>query len=50
MHLNWERLSLSGYYEALEAHNEANDPERGKQLDQATADRLARFNKAHGVN
>lgn len=25
MHLNWERLSLSGYLEALEAHNEAHE-------------------------
>ena len=24
--LDWERVSLSGYLEALEAHNEATDP------------------------
>lgn len=32
MGLDWERLSLSGYMEALEAHNEANsgdETERG---------------------
>lgn len=49
MHLDWERLSLSGYFEALEAHNEAHDPKAGG-IDEAMADRLARFNKAHGVN
>lgn len=52
MHLSWERLSLSGYFEALEAHNEAHDPERSKarNVDAATLDRLSRFNKAHGVH
>lgn len=30
MHLNWERLSLSGYFEALEAHNEAQDTGKPK--------------------
>lgn len=50
MHLDWERLSLSGYFEALEAHNEANETGAGKSIDNATADRLARFNAAHGVH
>jgi hypothetical protein len=27
--LDWERVSLSGYLEALEAHNEATDPKGG---------------------
>ena len=51
MHLDWERLSLSGYFEALEAHNASQAPDAGKggPLDSAAADRLARFNKAHGV-
>lgn len=31
MHLDWERMSLSGYFEALEAHNAAHDPEAGKR-------------------
>ena len=30
MHLNWERLSLSGYFEALAAHNEAHDTGKPK--------------------
>jgi len=30
MHLDWSRLSLSGYFEALEAHNEAQDPKGAK--------------------
>lgn len=49
MHLNWERMSLSAYFEALEAHNAAHDTDKGAKLDTAAADRLARFNKAHGV-
>lgn len=45
MHVNWERLSLSGYLEALEAHNEAHadagakapsgDPEMLRQIMEA---------------
>lgn len=50
MHLDWSSLSLSGYYEGLEAHNEAHDPKVNKGLDADTADRLARFNAAHGVH
>lgn len=49
MHLNWERLSLSGYFEGLEAHN-AGQGADGPKMDDATADRLARFNSAHGVH
>lgn len=26
MHVDWSTLSLGGYFEALEAHNEAHDP------------------------
>lgn len=50
MHLDWERLSLSSYFEALEAHNAAHNPDKSKQLDTAAADRLDRFNRAHGVH
>ena len=40
---------MSAYFEALEAHNEAHDPKASKQLDDATADRLRKFNQAHGA-
>lgn len=47
--LDWERLSLSGYLEALEAHNEANSG--GKNTpDASQLERLNRFNRAHGVH
>jgi hypothetical protein len=49
LHLDWSRLSLSAYFEAMEAHNEANEPGKSKSLDAADAERLDRFNKAHGV-
>jgi hypothetical protein len=31
VHLDWSGLSLSGYYEAMEAHNVAHDPKAPKQ-------------------
>lgn len=41
---------MSAYFETLEAHNESNgEGGSAKQIDGATADRLRRFNKAHGV-
>lgn len=30
MHLDWSSLSLSGYFEALEAHNDAHDTGKPK--------------------
>lgn len=44
MHLDWERLSLSGYFEALEAHNEAASGEVSAPPD---PERLRRFVEAH---
>ncbi|NBC37366.1 hypothetical protein GTZ99_12475 [Novosphingobium sp. FSY-8] len=38
MGLDWRSLSLSGYLEALEAHNEAHDPDY-KPEPQVTADK-----------
>lgn len=49
MHLDWPHLSLSAYFEALEAHNDARDTGNGKALDTATSEMLDKFNKAHGV-
>jgi hypothetical protein len=46
MHLDWERLSLSGYFEALEAHNEAHQPEGGNS-GSVDPERLRRFVDAH---
>lgn len=49
MGLDWERLSLSGYFEALEAHNEASDPNAAKSKAQAgDLDRLKRAMQATG--
>lgn len=50
MHLDWSSLSLSAYFEALEAHNDAHDSGKSKALDTATSEMLDKFNKAHGVN
>lgn len=44
MGLDWRTLDLSGYLEALEAHNEAHSPE--KPMQQAS-DGLKRFMQAH---
>lgn len=41
---------MSAYFEALEAHNEANGGDSKKQISGAEADRLRAFNKAHGVD
>ena len=46
MGLDWERLSLSGYFEALEAHNEAAGGD-GKAKGVQDVDRLRRFMDAH---
>ncbi len=46
MGLDWERLSLSGYFEALEAHNEAAGGD-GKPKGVQDVDRLRRFMDAH---
>lgn len=35
MHVDWSGLSLSGYFEALDAHNEAHDP-KGSNRDPAS--------------
>lgn len=40
---------MSAYFEALEAHNEAHGDGGSKQIDEATAERLRKFSKAHGV-
>lgn len=47
MHLNWERLSLSGYFEALEAHNEAHAAPGAEGRAVADPERLRRFVDAH---
>lgn len=38
------------YLEALEAHNEAHAAPGADKLDGHKAERLARFNKAHGLH
>jgi len=50
MHLNWERLSLSGYLEALEAHNEAHQDLNAASDRPSNPDRLRRFVDAHRGN
>lgn len=46
MGLDWRRLSLSDYLEALEAYNEANDPNPDKAAPGDLSD-LKRLMKAH---
>lgn len=47
MHLDWERLSLSGYFEALEAHNEAHaDPNAAPSKGPADPERLRKVMEA----
>jgi hypothetical protein len=49
--LNWERIGLSDYFEALEAHNDTHDSGgkgRGGDASAADLDRLRRFSKARG--
>lgn len=48
MGLNWERASLSSYFEALEAHNAAHDPKPRKATGSSDTSALSRFMKAHG--
>lgn len=45
--LDWRQTDLSDYLEALEAYNEAHDPEAGKRPAEAS-DELKRFMTAHG--
>ena len=45
--LDWRQTDLSDYLEALEAHNEAHDPEAAKQPREASEE-LKRFLTAHG--
>lgn len=50
MHVDWERLSLSGYFEALEAHNEAHTTPGSEAREPVDSERLRRFVEAHRVN
>lgn len=50
MNLNWERLSLSGYFEALEAHNLMHDPDAKPSSGEVDIDRLKRALAAHSMN
>lgn len=47
MHLDWERLSLSGYFEALEAHNDAHASPGSEPKVPGDPERLRRFVEAH---
>lgn len=49
MGLDWERLSLSAYMEALEACNEMNDPEAAKKAEKSpdAMKRLDKFMASH---
>lgn len=47
MGLDWRFLSLSAYMEAVEAHNEANDPDAHKAPQRVETGRLERFMKFH---
>ncbi|MEN6450341.1 MAG: hypothetical protein ABFC96_07615 [Thermoguttaceae bacterium] len=42
MGLDWERLSLSGYLEALEAHNDAHSTDKKPQASPGGHERLKR--------
>jgi hypothetical protein len=44
--LDWNVTSMSGYLEALEAHNEANAPPTGSKATPEQLDRLRRMMKA----
>lgn len=48
MGLDWRYLSLSAYFEALEAHNEAHSGD-GKTRPPVDPERLGKFLAAHGV-
>lgn len=45
MGLDWTKLSLSAYLEALEAYNAAHNPDQKEKPE--ASDRLKRFLKAH---
>ncbi|MFD0848202.1 hypothetical protein [Sphingosinicella xenopeptidilytica] len=49
MGLDPAALSLSGYFEALEAHNEAHSPDEKGERAPVDHERLARLNKALGI-
>ena len=49
MNLDWTGLSLSAYFEALEAHN-ATQGGKGGGKAPVDVERLNRFNRAHGVD
>jgi hypothetical protein len=44
--LDWRQTDLSDYLEALEAYNEAHDPDAGKSPE--ASEQLKRFMAAHG--
>ena len=48
MGLDWERMSLSGYLEALEYKVASQDGGGGKALPADAQERLDRFMSAHG--
>lgn len=51
MGLDPDRLSMSGYFEALEAYNAMHDPEAAKDVvSKPAGKRLKRFMQAHAVN
>ncbi|UAB76956.1 hypothetical protein INR77_08855 [Erythrobacter sp. SCSIO 43205] len=45
--LDWRSADLSDYLEALEAHNEAQNPDSAKPKE--ASDELKRFMSAHGA-
>lgn len=47
MHLDWERLSLSGYLEAREAHDDAHAPPSKPGAPAEPSEDLKRFFRAH---
>ena len=47
MHLNWERLSMSAYFEALEAHNDMQSGEKKDPSMPDNADELRAILKAN---
>ena len=48
LHLDWERLSMSDYFEALEAYNDSQQTS-GSKTSKADLDALREFEKAHGI-
>ena len=45
--MDWATLSLSGYFEALEAHNEAHSGAASETRPPSDPERLRRFVEAH---